>query len=283
MLGAKELPLRVFVQPHVADLVTANTNAGSKLRQVAFDQAVMRHLGSTLYADRAQQFQAIHGLAVDDYSFSEQKLVSYFRGERREMQRYIVDAQRDSITHSDGNRLLEFIELSGKGTDRPMAYSTLESAFFPLLYQKALDTPISQGLDDGTNPRMIERKQMVCLMNLFAAVFFVDIWDPDIGGRRIENRVQKGEDVHPEHLRAWRIAREEVAVNVVRLVKRVIEHYHAFAGNFANSERLLQEELTDNVWNGIEVFLRNLSKLPCWFDRSFSTTVFAKTELGLLG
>ena len=31
----------------------ANTNAGGKLRQVAFDAAVMRHLGSSLYHESA--------------------------------------------------------------------------------------------------------------------------------------------------------------------------------------------------------------------------------------
>ena len=49
MLGMKELPVRVFVEPDTNVLLDANTNAGSTLRQVAFDAAVMRHLGSSLY------------------------------------------------------------------------------------------------------------------------------------------------------------------------------------------------------------------------------------------
>ena len=57
MLGARELPVRVFLEPDVEVLITANTNAGSDLRQVAFDKATMRHLGSTLYADRVASIQ----------------------------------------------------------------------------------------------------------------------------------------------------------------------------------------------------------------------------------
>ena len=54
-------------------------------------------------------------LPEDDYSFSEQDLVRFFRGERREMERYIVDAQRDAVMRDSNNRLLEFVEWAGKG------------------------------------------------------------------------------------------------------------------------------------------------------------------------
>jgi hypothetical protein len=42
LLGTRELPVRVFVEPDTNVLLQANTNAGGKLRQVAFDAAVSR-------------------------------------------------------------------------------------------------------------------------------------------------------------------------------------------------------------------------------------------------
>ena len=51
----------------------------------------------------------------DGYSFSEQNLVRFFCGERREMERYIVDAQRNAVMHASANKLLEFVEWAGKG------------------------------------------------------------------------------------------------------------------------------------------------------------------------
>ncbi len=57
----------------------------------------------------------------NDYSFSEQDLVRFFRGERREMERYIIDAQRDGITHDQNNAILEFVEWAGKAADRPLS------------------------------------------------------------------------------------------------------------------------------------------------------------------
>ena len=130
LLGIKELPVRIFVNSDENILTLANTNAGSTLRQVAFDKAVMRHLGSSLYGNRLEQYQRVRRLSKDDYSFSELDLVQHFRGERRQMERYIIDAQRDAITRNNDNRLLEFVEWSGKMADLPMAYSTVESSFF---------------------------------------------------------------------------------------------------------------------------------------------------------
>lgn len=182
LLGVEDLPVRVFLEPDANVLLLANTNAGGKLRQVAFDTAVMRHLGSSLYIDRVKRYQGMRGLADTDYSFSELDLVRFFKGERREMERYIIDAQRDAITHDPTNALLEFVEWAGKAADRPLSYNTLERSFFrEFLYKSALDTPIDAGLEEGNNPRELERRQMVRLMSLFAEVFFVGSWDPGLG------------------------------------------------------------------------------------------------------
>ena len=273
LLGATELPVRVFVNPSVNVLIQTNTNAGSSLRQVAFDKAVMRHLGSTLYGDRLKQYQKMHSLSEDDFSFSEQDLVHHFRGERRQMQRFIMDAQRNAIARNGENRLLEFIEWSGKGADRPMAYSTVDRAFFQLLYQNALSTSIDQGTERG-----LERRQMASLMNAFADAFFVRKWDFDIGGRQLESRIQKGEKFPAEHLRAWRISREEVTVNVMRWVRLVIENYNAVTGKQVERERLFLEEFPDLLWGNIERFLRRLSELTCWTNTELSSSVFGPKQ-----
>lgn len=279
LLGIRELPVRVFVEPDINVLLQANTNAGGKLRQVAFDTAVMRHLGSTLYLERVRQYQSMRGLPENDYAFSEADLVRFFRGERREMERYIIDAQRDAITHGKENKLLEFVEWSGRGADRPLAYTGVEKTFFKeFLYKKALDTPISQGLEQGTNTRELEREQLTRLMSLFADVFFINKWDPELGGAKLESRVQKGEKVSEEHLRAWRIAREEVLTNVMRWVRLVIENYFAWTGQLVDKERLLHVALQDELWRRIENFLISQSGLPCWIDKNLGTTVFGPKQ-----
>ena len=279
LLGVRELPMRVFVEPDTNVLLQANTNAGGKLRQVAFDAAVMRHLGSTLYVERVNQYRSLRGLDDGNYSFSEQDLVRFFRGESREMERYIVDAQRDAVTHDPTNTLLEFVEWAGKGADRPLSYTAIERSFFKeFLHKKALDSPIEMGLEQGNNPRQLERQQLVRIMSLFAQVFFIGKWDPETGGRRIESRVHSGDSIQEEHLRAWRVAREEVLVNVLRWLRLVIEHYFAFAAQMYDRERLLHRLLPDALWEHMQNFLTNVARLPCWSDKNLSMTVFGPKQ-----
>lgn len=279
LLGAKELPVRIFIQPDTNVLLQANTNAGDKLRQVAFDTAVIRHLGSTLYTERVRQYQHLKTLREDDYSFSERDLVTFFRGEHREILRYIVDAVRDSITYNKENKLMEFVEWSGKGADRPLAYSTIERTFFAeFLYKKPLDTPIGEGLESGQNPRQLEKEQLGHLMNVFADIFFIGHWDPDVGGRRVESRVQKGDPVPEYHLRAWRVAREEILGNIMQWTRLVMEQYYAWTGRFVDKERIFQYPMSEDLWQRVDTFLRNMAVLPCWVDKELSKTVFGAKQ-----
>lgn len=279
LLGVRDLPVRVFLEPNEDVLREANTNAGSKLRQVAFDAAVMRHLGSSLYVDRVKKFQSMRSLQPDDYSFSERDLVKFFKGESRQMESYILDAQRNSITRDSDNKLSEFIEWAGKAADKPMSYSTLEKTFFSeFLYKKALENPIGEGLEQGTNPRMLERKQMVRLMSLFASQYFIGHWDPELGGRRLESRLQDGEKIAPNHLRAWRIAREEVLAVIMRWTRLVMANFFAYTGKVVREDRLLQVQLPDELWGRLKNFLESLSRLPCWIDPNLSTTVFGPKQ-----
>lgn len=81
LLGIKELVVRIFIAPNVDRLTETNTNAGSVLRQIAFDKSIMRQLNNTLYFERVKNYQKDHGLNQDDFSFSEQQLVDFFKGE----------------------------------------------------------------------------------------------------------------------------------------------------------------------------------------------------------
>ena len=115
-------------------------------------------------------------------------------------------------------------------------------------------------------------------MNVFAETFFIGKWDYDIGGNRLESRIQNGERFPDEHLRAWRISRVEVAVNVMRWVRLVIEHYFALTGKQVERERLFLEEFPDLIWGNIERFLRRLSELTCWTDTELSSSVFGAKQ-----
>jgi hypothetical protein len=119
LLGIREIPIRVFVDPNEETLLTANTNAGTTLRQVAFDKSVQRRLGSSILIDRLERYRKEKGLPEEFEEFSERDLVNHFKGELRAMTRYVLDSVRDSITHSPDNKLRDFVEYAGKGSENP--------------------------------------------------------------------------------------------------------------------------------------------------------------------
>jgi hypothetical protein len=275
LLGVTELPVRIFIRPNLNVLLETNTNAGDKLRQVAFDTAVKRNLGNTLYSERIEDYQKLRGLSEDDFSFSETDMVKLFRGEHRELVRYIIDSVRHGITRDPNNKLMDYVEWAGKGTEKPLSYSTVEKTFYSeFLYMRPIDTPLSAGIETGTNPRALEREQMSRLMSLFADIFFIGKWDAELTGRKLEDRLLKGESIPLMHLRAWRIAREEVLANLLGWVRLTIEHYYAFNQEMIDKERLMHRRFPDVVWSMVETVLANIGDLPCWVDTKLAQTIF---------
>jgi len=275
MLGVKALPVRIFVNPDLDLLLTTNTNAGTILRQVAFDKSVQRHLGSALYIDRVEQYQKEHNLESNAFTFSERDLVKHFKGESREMKRYILDAVRDSITHHPDNRLKDFIDFGGRAKEKPLSYSTIEKTFYSFfIFQDLLDTPLDYGMEEGNNPRELEKEQILELMNIIADEIYVSKFNPDIGTHRIENRIQKGERISEDHLIAFRLSREEIIYNWLKYIEQIIKQHFIFSGKPINENKLFQYKFPSPLWERIRIFIRNLRTLPVWRNRELSLSVF---------
>lgn len=231
LLGTRRLAVRVFVNPDPEQLLEANTHAGTTLRQIAFDKSVQRHLGSALFWDRVDRYRKDRGLAEDEESFSERDMVKHFKGEFREMKRYILDNVRDSITHHPDNRLKDFIDFGGRKNEKPLSYSTAEKTFHSFfIHQDVLDTPLDYELETGENPRELERSQIVRLMNVVADEVLLPDYDQEIGTNRIESRVAKGEAIPDGHLRAFRMMKEEILYAWLGYVSQIITAYFNMLG-----------------------------------------------------
>lgn len=275
MLGERALPLRVFVDPDLDVLITTNTNAGTTLRQVAFDKSIQRHLGSTLYQDRINRFRKETGRGEEDLSFSERDLVGYFKGQSREMKRYILDAVRDGITSSADNKLRDFIDYGGRGKERPLSYSSIDKTFYSFfIHQEVLDTPLDHGLENGENPRELETSQIIKLMNLIAEEIFIGKFDADLGTDKIENRIQRGELFPIDHVTAFRLSKEEVIYNWLSYIRQVAEFYFINSGKPIQKDKLFQYPFPEQIWQNIRNFLRNFANLPLWSNNDLSATVF---------
>jgi len=87
------------------------------------------------------------------------------------------------------------------------------------IYSEVLDTPLNYKIDEGENPRELEEAQILQLMNIIADRIFVGHFELEIGTARLENKVQKGDEVPYAHLRAYRMGREEIMYSWPRFAK----------------------------------------------------------------
>lgn len=279
LLEVKELPVRLFLDPDVNLLLEANTKAGTELRQIAFDQATQRYLGSQLYWEKIDEFRQASGRAADDLNFSEQDLVNFFRGERREVTRYILDDVRIAVVHHPDNKLKDYIEFSGREFDKPLSYSTLEKTAFSLFIRKTpLSFPIDYKLEVGENPRQLEKDQIVRLLNILADTIYINAYDFDLGAAKTEERVRKGEPIPDPHLRAVRISREEVLFNVLTYARALIKQYFLMQGQVFDDTELFQHKFPEELWTFLARLIKRLSELPVWVNKQLSGTVFGAKQ-----
>lgn len=278
MLGVRNVVVRLFIEPDVDRLVETNTIAGSKLKQIAFDKAIVRQLHDTLYAEKLRKYQKDHFLDEDDFSFSEQNLVNHFRGERGNVKLYIINSQKNAITHNPENKLKSYINFDGRGTSLPLSYSTFEKTLLSAFVnaKTILSDPINFKMDEGLNPRILEKEQLVLLCNIIAKELLIGKYDDEIGTNKIENKIATGvgNTITDDHLIACRLFKEEIMYNWIQYIKLLVKNHFAYAGAMYDDENLFQQKLPSQLWENIKTFLENLRNLPVWKDRGMSATIF---------
>jgi len=279
LLGNRKLLLRLFLNPNVDRLTETNTNAGSSLRQIAFDKSIMRQLNNTLYYERIKRYQNDHGLAEDNFDFSEQQLVEYFKGENVNIKKYIIDSIKHNITYSPDNKLKDFIDFGGKAKELPLSYSAFEKTFLSIFIDSKLilKTNIGEKTDGGNNPRELEINQLIKLLNIIAEQIYIGKFNPEIGVNRIEQRIidKKDTEIKDEHLIAYRISKEEIIYNWLLYLENVIVNYFSNTGKKFEKNKMFQTVFDEQLWKNIEIFINNLIKLPLWKDRTMANTIFS--------
>ena len=214
MLGVRELIVRLFVDTDVDRMIETNTTAGSKLKQIAFDKSIVRQLHDTLYSERIRKYQADHGLPDTDFSFSEANLVDHFKGERGNIRTYIINSQKNLVTKNSDNRLQSYIKFEGRGSELPLSYSTFEKTLLSrfINVKTILSTPLDYRADEGLNPRVLEKEQLIQLCNILAEELLIGRYSTEVGTYRIESKIAEGKDtdITDDHLVAYRIFKEEI-------------------------------------------------------------------------
>ena len=277
LLGMKKVLVRLFINADVNVLTETNANAGSKLRQIAFDKAIMRQLNNTQYLEKVKLYKEQHNLAEDDFSFSEIQLCEYFKGER--MKVYIIDAIKSAITTSPDNKMKDFIDFEGKGKSLQLSHSTYDKVFLAKFInsKNILSTKMDYKTEDGRNPRELEIYQISKLLSLITDVLYVGKFNQEIGLNRIESRIVDGKDsdITDEHLIAYRMSKEEILYAWTPYLLKLIELYFLNNGIFYAKDSLFQTLFDEQLWKNLENFLKNLALLPLWKDRNMASTHFS--------
>ncbi len=277
LLGARTVCVRLFLSADVNRLIETNSNAGSKLRQIAFDKSVMRQLNDAIYRERIEKYQQDHHLSADNFNFSEAELCQYFKADN--LKKYIIEAQKKAITDSQENKLRAYIDTEGKSKSLPMSHSTFDKVFLSQFIDPKLilKTPLDYKDDQGLNPRVLEVSQMAKFLSIIADKIFIGKFNPEVGVHRIENRIieKRDSDITAEHLVAYRMSKEEICHEWVPYVRKVIIAYFLNTGMSYKETSLFQTRFPDQLWINLEKFIANLSSLPLWKDKSMASTHFS--------
>ena len=126
--------------------------------------------------------------------FSEKDVVEYFKGERGNIRQYIINSIKNQVTHN--SKLTDYIDFDGRGKELPISYSTFEKTFLALFINSKtiLSTNINYKEDEGLNPRILERNQLIKLCDILAEEIYEKKFDVNVGVNRIEQRLINGRD-----------------------------------------------------------------------------------------
>jgi hypothetical protein len=279
LLGERAIFVRLFVKPDVNRLIETNRNAGSSLRQIAFDKAVMRQLNDTLYKDRVREYQIANHLSEDDQSFSEQDLCQFFR--EKNTKKFITDRIKKAVETAEDNRLKDFIDYDGKAKTYPISYSTFDKVFLSsfISSKTILSTPIDYLADAGMNPRELEIRQISRLLSILADEIYIGKFNKEIGVYRLEDMIVKGRGdlITDAHLTAFRMSKEEVAMAWVPYLIQVIETYFYILGraNDISKANPFQTLFDEQLWTNLRNFIVNLAALPLWSNRELARSHFS--------
>lgn len=278
MLGIRRIVVRLFIGADYDRLMATNLAAGKQLKQIAFDKSIVRQLHNSLYAVRISRYQNDNNLTEDDFSFSEQQIVDYYKGERGSIKTFIVNSQKNTITRSHDNKLQSYVNFEGKGTDLPLSYSTFEKTFLAVFINSRtiLTTPINYKVEEGLNPRILEKEQAIKICNIIAEELLDNKYNDEIGTYRIESNIALGRGNHitDDHLIACRLFKEEIMYNWIKYLQLLIKNHFAYSGAMFDDENLLQQQFPLPLWENIRKFIISLRDLPVWRDRSMSITIF---------
>lgn len=270
--GVRHLPVRVFINPDKERLKEVNRRAHKELRQIEFFKSILDELGSDIFADEFKKF-------LDDPENrmkSEKAFIDSLPYDRREeMKGYLKNNIKAMIKQppKGENKFFKFVEQgAARSKVWPISYDSVEKTVFHFFVDL---TPCEYELPKEENEdyvRILERDNVIRLTNLIADKVLIEFFDESIGVFKIEDRLQKGENIPEYHLRAYRIFRPRVflvwceflaeAIGQILLIRKRINK------NMKDKGRIFWVKLAEEDWQDIERMIDALASHKIWMDKT---------------
>jgi len=285
MLGRREIPVRVFINPDSDWLKAVNRRAHKELRQVEFFKAVLDSLGDDVWGKEFRTY-----LEDDQHpEKSERGFIESLPADRQnEMKSNLKEHLRARVVNFEepANRFFAFVEKdTSRATDKPIAYNSVQQAIFKLYLDYSPNREaIALEDEEERDDRQIERSNLTHFMNILADELLDGRYDWNAGVRRLEERVRKGEAIPDDHLRAARMFRKspfqawsEVLYEAIGFFLRARWLIDA---QKERNHRAFWADIGEEEWETIRAMVRLVRDHQLWLGRDEQhTRWFGETNL----
>lgn len=278
-LGADKLFMRLFIDYDTKELLITNQRAGKELKQIEFDKNILIQLNSRIYQDMVEKYQKAHNLKEDEFKFSEIDLIQFFANDSK-LKACIIDNQKNLVAKNSDNKLLQFIDFDGRGKNLPISYDAYNSTFLSMF----IDTKrfVSEPLENESNQRITELRQLTRLQNIIAENMYIGKFDSAMETAQIESKIAngKGNSISDDHLACFRYSKKEIMYCWLSKINEIIHYYLTVNMKFKDVmiRNYFKSEIDESLWFHIENYIKMILGLPLWKDRSLSETIFATKQ-----
>jgi hypothetical protein len=272
ILGNKNVMIRVFLNPDKDNLKETNRRAHKELRQIEFFRSVLDSLGQDIFSVHYTKYlEDLNTSPKSEKGYIESVEAEQRNEERKNLYHFLRTMVRDS--DEPKNKLFNYVEMEApRSKTWPLSYDSIEKTFFKhFLDPNPCEVPVDtydENPDDF--PRMVERKNLVTLMNIFAEETLEGKFDKNIGVFKIENRIRKGENIPQNHIRAYRMYRPAAFQVWCELLKEALSMYLLARGkltqDFKKRNRILWVQMDEENWQDIRRMVRKLASHKIWID-----------------
>ncbi len=267
--GRQCLPVRIFLEYDKQKLKEVNFRAHTELVQMEFFRSIIAEVGSGLFADKFKEYLQRNASGMISERAFLNSIVSY--KERKEIKKHFTQWLEHNILHPPDkeNKMTSFIEGEKmRERQKPISYSSFKKTLIRFfVYGDFADEPITSGTDTNYL-RLVERDNLVKLMNMMAEKTLIGLFDLNVGAHKLEESVKKGTKIPEKHLKAYRIFRPKAFEVWCEVLSEAIKAFLKIKGKllekYAKEKKIFWCKIDEDEWKEIEKMIDRIVNHKLW-------------------